>query len=129
MSSSLKKKYFFLVLPIKKFFFLEYESVLKKNFNVYVSSFGDNFLVSFVDTTQVYKLEKLKTDFIGNISHALKTPLAIILGIVETFIHQKRLSVKEKEGFLKTLNLETISMKNIVENPSKTFRKLYSRLV
>ena len=101
---------------VKKFFSLEYESVLKKNFNVYVSSFGDNFLVSFVDTTQVYKLEKLKTDFIGNISHALKTPLAIILGIVETFIHQKRLSVKEKEGFLKTLNLETISMKNIVEN-------------
>ena len=90
--------------------------LLKKNFNVYVSSFGDNFLVSFVDTTQVYKLEKLKTDFIGNISHALKTPLAIILGIVETFIHQKRLSVKEKEGFLKTLNLETINMKNIVEN-------------
>ena len=101
---------------IKKTFILEYDSKVKKLFNVFIDSFENKFLISFIDSTKIYKLEKFKSDFIGNMSHELKTPLAIIFGIVETFMYQKKISVKEKKTFLNTLNHETKRMQNIVED-------------
>jgi len=100
----------------KKIFTFEYEVRLKKNFNVYIDPFNDIFLISFIDTTKIYKLEKFKSDFIGNMSHELKTPLAIIFGIVETLMYQKKITAKENKKFLTTLNHETKRMQNIVED-------------
>ena len=49
-------------------------------------------------------------------SHELKTPLAIIFGIVETLMYQKKITAKENKKFLTTLNHETKRMQNIVED-------------
>ena len=101
---------------VKRFFVLEYDSKVKKHFNVFINFFENNFLISFIDITETYKLEKFRTDFIGNINHALKTPLAIILGIVETLLYQKKISVKENKSFLNTLNHEGGRLKNIIDD-------------
>jgi len=74
------------------------------------------YIISIIDNTQTVKLEKFKSEFIGNLSHELKTPLAVILGIAETFKYQKRLPVKDKNKFLTTLIKETNNMKDLVDN-------------
>ena len=51
-----------------------------KFFNVKMYRLPDkNTLLSFIDITRLQHLENLRTDFIGNVSHELKTPLSTII--------------------------------------------------
>ena len=55
-----------------------------KFFNVKMYRLPDkNTLLSFIDITRLQLLENLRTDFIGNVSHELKTPLSTIINIIE----------------------------------------------
>jgi two-component system phosphate regulon sensor histidine kinase PhoR len=45
---------------------------------------GGNRLVFIRDSTQIYKLEQMRVDFIANVSHELRTPLTVINGYLET---------------------------------------------
>ena len=73
-------------------------------------------LLSFTDHTRMNTLEKIRTDFIGNISHELKTPLATVSGIVELFSNQKNINSREKSKFTKILIEETKRMTNIIQD-------------
>ena len=44
---------------------------------------GEAFVVTFLDVTERRKLETIKKDFVGNVSHELKTPLTSIKGFLE----------------------------------------------
>ena len=73
-------------------------------------------LLSFTDHTRMNTLEKIRTDFIGNISHELKTPLATVSGIVELFSNQKNINSREKSKFTKILIEQTKRMTNIIQD-------------
>jgi two-component system phosphate regulon sensor histidine kinase PhoR len=44
---------------------------------------GDQRLIVLRDTTEVYRLERIRRDFVANISHELRTPLTVIQGYLE----------------------------------------------
>ena len=69
-------------------------------------------VVVFHDITKLKELERLRSEFVANVSHELKTPLTSIMGFVETL---KEGAVEDKENRIKFLE--------IIEDHSK---KLYS---
>ncbi len=57
---------------------------------------ANKILVTFYDVTELQKYEEMKKEFIGNLSHELKTPLTSIKGFVE---------VMKEEGKLKYIDI------------------------
>ena len=60
-------------------------------------------------------METLRTDFIGNVSHELKTPLATLINSIELFKSSK-LKNKEKNNLHKIMAKETEKMKLIIQD-------------
>ena len=88
-----------------------------KFFNVKMHRLPDkNTLLSFIDITRLQHLENLRTDFIGNVSHELKTPLSTIINIIELLQNQKKITVQERNKFMKILNNESLKMKSIIDD-------------
>ena len=57
------------------------------------------------DMEKIKSLEKLRQELIANISHDLRTPLAIIQGYIETLqMKDGELNVKQRSDYLKTIN-------------------------
>ncbi len=51
------------------------------------SLFGDDDrLIVAKDVTRIYQLEQMRRDFVGNVSHEMRTPLTVISGYLETLV-------------------------------------------
>jgi two-component system phosphate regulon sensor histidine kinase PhoR len=59
-------------------------------------------IVVIQDVTQIRKLEKMRSDFVSNVSHELKTPLTSIKGFVDTL---KGGALENKETALRFLEI------------------------
>ncbi len=72
---------------------------------------GKELLIILRDVTNTKKLQKIKSDFIENASHELKTPVSIITGYIETLTGKKDLEEKTKEDFIKRIskNIERLN--------------------
>jgi two-component system phosphate regulon sensor histidine kinase PhoR len=64
------------------------------------------------DITEVKKLEKMRTQFVANVSHELKTPLTSIKGFAETLKYVEDAETKEK--FLNIINEETERLTRLI---------------
>ena len=58
------------------------------------------FMVILTDITKMKQLEKIRQDFVANVSHELKTPITSIVGFLET-IQQKDFPKEKRKPFLK----------------------------
>jgi two-component system phosphate regulon sensor histidine kinase PhoR len=52
--------------------------------NVHDYPEGEKIMVVFHDVTRLKKLETIRTDFVANVTHEIRTPLAAIIGYLET---------------------------------------------
>lgn len=79
-------------------------------------SYGDQqMLVLSRDVTQVEKLERMRRDFIANVSHELKTPLTVLSGFLETF-RDLPLSKAQQTEYLNLMYTQANRMQNLVED-------------
>jgi two-component system phosphate regulon sensor histidine kinase PhoR len=68
------------------------------------------------DITQIRKLEQMRSDFVANVSHELKTPLTSIKGFVETLLET---ALKDKENsrhFLKVIQEHTNRLDSLIND-------------
>jgi two-component system phosphate regulon sensor histidine kinase PhoR len=59
-------------------------------------------LIVLHDVTRLRHLEKIRRDFVANVSHELKTPITSIKGFVETLLHEQ---LEDKENSLRFLGI------------------------
>ncbi len=82
------------------------------------------------DITERKKLEQLKDDFIGLVSHELRSPLTVITGAVNTALTEaERLSPEETRQLLKDAALEADSLSHLLGNLMELSRLQADRLL
>src|SRR5262249_25560175 len=70
----------------------------------------------FHDTTELRRLERLRQEFVANVSHELKTPLAIIQACVETLIDGAVDDVEHRGQFLERVAQESQRLDNLTND-------------
>lgn len=70
----------------------------------------------FDDITEMRKLERMRKDFVANVSHELKTPLTSIRGFVETLEAGAVENPAVRDRFLHIIAFETDRLTSIVED-------------
>lgn len=79
-----------------------------------VNTMADTILRNMEDLKQV---DNLRRDLIANISHDIRTPIAIIHGYVETLIMKhESLGVKKQQEYLQTINKSTERLKRLMSD-------------
>lgn len=70
----------------------------------------------FHDITELKKFERLRTEFVANVSHELKTPLTSIKGFVETLQSGAIKEPQHAKRFLDIINQQTNRLENLVND-------------
>lgn len=68
------------------------------------------------DVTEIRKLEKMRSDFVANVSHELKTPLTSISGFVETLKSGAIEDEETKLRFLDIIDIETERLTRLIDD-------------
>jgi len=76
---------------------------------------GNRRLVVARDMTLMQKLERMRQDFVANVSHELRSPLTVVSGYLETLIDAEDVGV-EFAGQLKSMQQQTTRMNRIVDD-------------
>jgi two-component system phosphate regulon sensor histidine kinase PhoR len=66
------------------------------------------------DVTGLRRLESMRTDFVANVSHELKTPLAAIQGLIETLADDGGMDGETRERFLERARSQVVRLSSLV---------------
>jgi two-component system, OmpR family, phosphate regulon sensor histidine kinase PhoR len=77
---------------------------------------GVGAVVVLADVTRYRQLENLRRDFVANVSHELKTPIASIKGFVETLLDGALANPEDADRFLKIIASHAERLNNIIED-------------
>lgn len=89
-------------------------------------------LILIQDVTEIRKLERMRTDFVANVSHELKTPLTSIVGFIETLkdgaaeneaIRNKFLDIMDIEAKRLTFLIQDILLLSEIENKNSVLKQ------
>jgi len=104
------KKEINIIGPQESFFSMQISPVMGK----------DNKLLSLIavfhDITELKKLEKVRAEFVANVSHELKTPLTAIKGFVETLKTTAKDDPVAVSRFLGIIDKQTQRLENLVND-------------
>ena len=68
------------------------------------------------DVSDLRQLEGVRRDFVANISHELKTPLAAIRGLVETLIDDQDMDPVTHQRFIEKIHDQSMRLSNLVSD-------------
>lgn len=85
---------------------------------IYLQDF-DNIIIGSIinieDITEKVKLENMRSDFVANVSHELKTPLTSISGFVETLKLNENIDIQTRNRFLEIIESESDRLKRLID--------------
>jgi len=89
----------------------------RKMLEFQIALFGEHERLMIVrDITQLHRLESMRKDFVGNVSHELGTPITVIKGYLEAIIdNMQDLDVKWQKPMLQ-MRQQSVRMENIVRD-------------
>lgn len=94
---------------------------IQRIFQINASPIFDNGIVNgclavIHDITQIRKLEKIRSDFVANVSHELKTPLTSIKGFIETLLEGALEDKENSRHFLEIIQNHANRLENLVND-------------
>jgi signal transduction histidine kinase len=72
-------------------------------------------VVTVLDLTVLRRLEKIRRDFVANVSHELKTPLTAVSGYAETLLDDS-IPAEQRRRFVETIRDNATRMQRIVDD-------------
>ncbi len=73
-------------------------------------------IINIKNITERVRLENMRSDFVANVSHELKTPLTSISGFVETLRLNENIDVNTRNRFLGIIESESNRLKRLIED-------------
>ncbi len=73
-------------------------------------------LMVLEDITERRHLEQVRSDFVANASHELKTPISAVRGLIETIIDDPNMPQETFTRFVERIRVQTIRLDNIVQD-------------
>lgn len=99
---------------------LEWKGPPVRNLAIYISRFPGHGMPGAVivvhDTTELRQVEKMRQDFVANVSHELKTPLAVIKSSVETLVDGAAEDLESREMFLTQITREAERLEELIQD-------------
>ncbi len=96
--------------PVARVLHAQAATILSEGRNIF------GVVMVFHDTTKLKQLEKLRREFVANVSHELKTPLTSIKGFVETLLEDVISDPENSMKFLQIIQQHTERLDNLVDN-------------
>ncbi len=92
------------------------EIILRTQLAPIISNLGQvrGMVLIFTDVTELRRLERMRTEFVGNVSHELKTPLTSIRGYVETLLDMELDNLGVVKKFLGVINKESERLSRLI---------------
>lgn len=76
----------------------------------------DRVIVALTDVTGIRRSEKMRADFVANVSHELRSPLSALVGFIETLQGRARDDPEARERFLGIMSDEAGRMTRIIDD-------------
>jgi signal transduction histidine kinase len=76
---------------------------------------GGGAVVTFLDVSEIRRLEMVRRDFVANASHELKTPLTALRGFAETLLEDDP-PEELRRDFLVSIRKNTLRLQNLVDD-------------
>lgn len=73
-------------------------------------------LLRLKDVSEIRRLERVRTDFVANASHELKTPLTALRGYAETLLEEDEPPPDLRRKFLGSIHANALRLQNLVED-------------
>lgn len=73
-------------------------------------------LVNITDLTTIINIENIRSEFVSNVTHELKTPLTSISGFVETLKSNENIPKEIQYKFLNIIEEETIRLNELIDD-------------
>jgi two-component system phosphate regulon sensor histidine kinase PhoR len=73
-------------------------------------------MIAFHDVSRLKKLEKMRADFVANVTHEIKTPLTAILGFIETLQDGAIAEEETARKFLQTIQKHAGRLNRLVDD-------------
>ncbi len=71
-------------------------------------------IINIKDVTERVRLETMRSDFVANVTHELKTPLTSISGFVETLKLNENIDIQTRNRFLGIIESESDRLKKLI---------------
>ena len=98
-------------------FHFQTSDILKRSLIIKVKKIEDNlFAILLHDMTSQRNLEKVRRDFVANVSHELRSPLTSLVGFIETLLSGNVQDEETRNKFLKIMDEESKRMNRLIDD-------------